>query len=333
MAISKKQGIAIGVAVVAVAAIVGGIVTAVNLNSSSAEAAADPSSSASGNTTTGEIQRFHTDAVPEAVQALKDSGFTPIEPGKLTVAVGVFSPPLSYQPDGTSAATDVAGSEPNIGELIAEGLGLTYNPVVVAWADWPLGIQSGKYDLIASNVTVTEERKDLYDFASYRQDLLGFYVKSDSSIQSIQGADDISGLKVIVGSGTNQEKVLLAWNKQLTDAGKAPAELQYYDDTAAATLAIQSGRADAQFGPNAGYAWAARETGDTKQVGIVSGGWPQTADIAAGTKKGNGLIEPVNIVLNHLIDDGTYGKILDFWGLTSEGVTKSEINPPGLPRS
>ncbi|HKP08561.1 MAG TPA: transporter substrate-binding domain-containing protein, partial [Microbacterium sp.] len=237
MALSKKQGIAIGVGAVAVAAIVGGIVWGVNQNQP-AEASAPEPSEASANVATDDIQWVHLDEpVAEAVEALEASGFEPIEPGKLTVAIGAFVPPLSYQPEDTSAATDVAGTEPNIGSLIAEALGLEYNPVVVAWADWPLGIQSGKYDLITSNVTVTEERKELYDFASYRQDLLGFYVKSDSDIDKIEEAADISGLKIAVGSGTNQEQVLLAWNKELEDAGEEPAELQYYDDNAATVLA------------------------------------------------------------------------------------------------
>lgn len=326
MALSRKQGVAIGVIAAAIIA-VAGIGTAIGLNRpAEAVAAPEPAASASA----GAIDWVHTDAVPEAVQALKDSGFTPIEPGKLTVAVGAFVPPLSYVPDGETLP---AGTEPNFGSLIAEGLGLEYNPVVVAWADWPLGIQSGKYDLITSNVTVTEERKELYDFASYRQDLLGFYVRSDSAISTIEKADDISGLKVVVGSGTNQEKVLLSWNEELAAAGKAPAELNYYDDNAAATLALQSGRVDATFGPNATSAWAAKETGETKLVGIIPGGWPLQADIAAATKKGNGLIEPVGIVLNALIEDGTYADVLKVWNLTSEGVDTSRINPPGLPKS
>ncbi|WZH37899.1 MAG: ABC transporter substrate-binding protein [Microbacterium enclense] len=326
MALSKKQGIAIGVIAAAVVAVVGvGVAIGVN-RPAEAVAAPEPSASAS----TGEIEWVHTDAIPDAVAALKASGFQPIEPGKLTVAVGAFVPPLSYVPDGETLP---AGTEPNVGSLIAEGLGLEYNPVVVAWADWPLGIQSGKYDLITSNVTVTEERKELYDFASYRQDLLGFYVRSDSPISTIEKADDISGLKVVVGSGTNQEKVLLSWNDELTAAGKAPAELQYYDDNAAATLALQSGRADATFGPNATSAWAAKETGETKLVGIVPGGWPLQADIAAGTKKGNGLIEPVEIALNELIRNGKYAEVLKVWNLESEGIETSQINPPGLPKS
>jgi len=326
MALSKKQGIAIGVIAAAVVAVVG-VGTAIGLNRpAEAPAAPEPSASAS----TGEIEWVHTDAVPDAVAALKASGFQPIEPGKLTVAVGAFVPPLSYVPDGETLP---AGTEPNVGSLIAESLGLEYNPVVVAWADWPLGIQSGKYDLITSNVTVTEERKELYDFASYRQDLLGFSVRADSPISSIETSDDISGLKVIVGSGTNQEKVLLSWNDELTAAGKAPAELQYYDDNAAATLALQSGRADATFGPNATAAWATKETGETKLVGIIPGGWPLQAEIAAGTKKGNGLIEPVQIALNALIENGKYVEVLKVWNLESEGIETSRINPPGLPKS
>ena len=137
---------------------------------------------------------------------------------------------------------------------------------------------------------MTEERKELYDFASYREDLLGFYVLVDSDIESISEAADISGLKITVGSGTNQEQVLLRWNEEAEADGKTPAELSYYDDSAAATLALQSGRVDASFGPNATAAWSALETGDTKLVGIVPGGWPDTANIAAGTAKGNGLI-------------------------------------------
>ncbi|GAA5089279.1 ABC transporter substrate-binding protein [Microbacterium yannicii] len=330
MALSKKQGIAIGVGVVAVAAIVGGVVWGVNQNAPAEAAAPEPSES-SANVATGDIQWVRLDEpVAEAVEALEESGFEPVEPGKLTVAHSAYVPPLGYIPEGE---TEPAGTEPNIGALIADALGLEYNPVVVAWADWPLGIQSGKYDLITSNVTVTEERKELYDFASYREDLLGFYVRSDSDIEKIEESADITGLKIAVGSGTNQEQVLLAWNEELEAAGEEPAELQYFDDNAATVLALQSGRIDATFGPNATSAWAARETGDTKVVGLVPGGWPLTANIAAGTAKGNGLIEPVNIALNYLIENGQYDEVLKIWDLQSEGIEKSEINPAGLPKS
>lgn len=322
MPLSKKQ-LGVVAAGVAVVALIG--VGAVALVSDAADASAE----------TPESQVPSAPAwvegaeVPEAIAALRASGFEPVEPGKLTVAHSAYLPPLSYLAEGEEAPV---GTEPNIAKLVADGLGLEYAPVVVAWADWPLGVQSGKYDLVISNVTVTEERKELFDFATYRTDLLGFSVKSDSSIASIASADDIEGLRIIVGSGTNQEQILLRWNEELVAQGRAPAELQYFDDTAAATLAVQSGRADAQFGPNATYAWQANATGETKVVGTVSGGWPETAEIGAATAKDNGLVEPVQLVLQAAIANGTYQQVLDGWGLDSEGVASSEVNPAGLPK-
>ncbi|KJC64005.1 ABC transporter substrate-binding protein [Agreia bicolorata] len=341
MAINKKQIGAIVGAVVVVALAGGGIAIAANANSSNSADAAPTGSTEDqvAAATSFDLSsknaddRPTIDPVADAVASVKASGFQPIEPGKLTVAQTVASgaPPLVFAASDDN--TTALGSEADFAALVADGLGLDYNPVSVDWADWPLGIQSGKYDIILNNVTVTEERKELYDFASYRVDLLGFFVKSDSDITSITEAKDISGLTIIVGSGTNQEKILLAWNEELTKAGKKPAELVYYNDTAAANLAIQSGRADANFEPNASGAYAAASSGDLKGVGTVSGGWPQTADIAAATKKGNGLIDAVNIVLNAAIDGGEYQQVLDRWGLDSESIPKSEINPPGLPKT
>ncbi|GAA1965693.1 ABC transporter substrate-binding protein [Agromyces allii] len=341
MAINKKQAGVIVAGVAAVALIGGGITWAVLAGANNSAEAADGGSKTTEEqveastqfdlTSQNAADRPSIEPVEAAVAALKESGFEPIEAGKLTVAISPFAAPLGVL--ASDDDTTIIGSEADFGALIADGLDLEYNPVAVNWADWPLGIQSGKYDLIASNVTVTEERKELYDFASYRQDLLGFYVKADNEIDSISEAADISGLSIVVGSGTNQEKILLAWNEELEADGEEPAELVYYDDQAAATLALTSGRVDATFGPNATSAYQAATTGETKLVGTINGGWPETAPIAAGTAKGNGLIEPVQLVLQSIIDDGTYAEVLDRWALTSESVDASEINPPGLPKS
>ena len=105
-------------------------------------------------------------------------------------------------------------------------------------------------------------------------------------------AADVAGKRIIVGSGTNQEAILLRWDEENKAKGLKAVEFQYYDDDSASNLALQSGRADLTFGPNATAAQAG---------------------------------------LNHLIEDGTYAKILDRWGLSSEAVAKSELNPAGLP--
>jgi polar amino acid transport system substrate-binding protein len=249
--------------------------------------------------------------------------------GKLTVVTTGGSAPL------TLFATDnktLIGCEVDIAYAVGETLGLEVEVLPVAWADWPLGVESGKYEAVLSNVTVTEARKEKFDFASYRNDLLGFYAKTDSSIGEIKEAKDVAGKRIIVGSGTNQEAILVRWDEENKAKGLAPVEFQYYDDDSASTLALQSGRADLTFGPNAGAAYKAAKDGKTKEVGTLNGGWPLTAEIAFTTQKGNGLAAAAQAALNTIIGDGSYAEILDRWGLSSEAIRKSELNPPGLPK-
>ncbi|ACM38369.1 transporter substrate-binding domain-containing protein [Agrobacterium vitis] len=264
-----------------------------------------------------------------AIAAIKP-GFKFTTPGKFTVAVSPFDPPVvTYASD----AKTILGADPDLAQLLADSLGLELEIVPVAWADWPLGIASGKYDAVISNVTVTEQRKEKYDFSTYRRDLLGFYVAKNSPITDIKEPKDVAGLKLITSSGTNQEKIILDWDRQNVAAGLKPIEVQYYEDSAASDLALQSGRADVRFNTNASQAYGSLIKGNTRLVGNVNGGWPLTADIATVTRKDAGLADALTIATNALIKDGKYAEVLKRWNLTAEAIPESRTNPPGLPKS
>ncbi|WP_225772192.1 ABC transporter substrate-binding protein [Inquilinus sp. Marseille-Q2685] len=265
----------------------------------------------------------------EAIAAAVPKDFRFIEDGVLTVAIAPGQPPIATY--ATDART-VIGADPDLIQLVADLLGLKLKIVAVAWADWPLGLSSGKYDAVISNVGVTEERKQRFDFSTYRKGLHGFYVKSGSPITAIREPKDIAGLRIITSSGTIQEKILLEWDRQNRAQGLAPAELQYYDDEAAWNLAVQSGRADAMFSVNAALAYQAAREGNLKQVGTVSAGWPLTAETGITTRRGSGLADPLTAALNELIADGRYAAVLARWNLTAEAVDRSRTNPPGLPK-
>lgn len=66
---------------------------------------------------------------------------------------------------------------------------------------------------------------------------------------------------MIVGSGTNQERILLGWNEENKKAGREPALPVYLTDDASGNLYIQSGRADVFFGPQSVSAYKAALTG------------------------------------------------------------------------
>lgn len=308
---------------------------------SSATAPSDPAApggadgaanSAPFDLTTGNLDtRPHIDPVPDAVAALEASGFTPAQAGKLTVALGgAGSPPTSFFAEDD--AQTIIGSDADFASLIAEGLGLDYEPENVAWADWPLGIESGKYDLALTNIGVTEERKELFDFATYRDAVMGFSVAANSEISEISEPKDVSGLRVIVGSGTNQEKFLLDWFAQNEAAGIDPGEAVYYEDSAAGSLALGSGRADVSIEPHALAKFRETTLGETRVVGSFNSAYPVNGEVGAVTAKGSGLVEAVNIVIQSLIDSGTYDEVLDRWGQGEEAITESLINPPGLPK-
>ncbi|NTI78690.1 ABC transporter substrate-binding protein [Rhizobium rhizogenes] len=265
----------------------------------------------------------------EAAIKLIPAGYKFVTPGKLTVAsVPGRLPFAAYATDNKTPV----GSEPDIAQLVADGLGLQLELIPIAWADWPLGVVSGRFDAAIHNITVTEERKEKFDFSTYRNDLLGFYVPLNSKVTSIAKPEDVAGLKVIVSSGTNQEQILLRWIEANKAKGLPASEVQYYDDEAVLGVALQSGRADAYLGPNATSAFKAAKEKTTKFVGGFSGGWPQAAEIAVATKKGSGLADAVTVALNEQIKNGSYAKVLSRWNLSAEAVKEARTNPPGLPK-
>ncbi|MBS5772551.1 MAG: transporter substrate-binding domain-containing protein [Enterobacter cloacae] len=260
----------------------------------------------------------------EAAIAKIPANYRFVEPGTLTVAISALnSPPLALLASDNRTRI---GSDPDIARLLASSLGLKLKLVPTAWEDWPLGITSGRYDVALVNIAVTEARKQKFDFATYRADSLAFSVKATSPINAISGPADLAGRRVIVGSGTNQERILLRWNEENRAAGREAAKPIYLTDDASGNLYIQSGRADVVFGPQSVAAYKAALNGTTKVVGLG----PKKTWVATTSKKGNGLVLALQAAINGAIARGEYQQVLARWGEQGEGVETSQVNPPGV---
>ncbi|RIJ69750.1 ABC transporter substrate-binding protein [Nakamurella silvestris] len=300
-------------------------------SSSAGSSSADPSSAETPGVTFNlepDQKRITTAEVPE-IAAKVPAAIR--ERGKLIVTGSAgTAPPLSFY------ATDdqtIIGSEVDIAHLIGNVLGLDVEYQAADWAQNFVRIDSGEVDAFISNVTVTEERKEKYDFATYRQDNLAFEALKGSGLK-IEKPADIAGHKIAVGSGTNQEALLVAWDKENQAAGLPAADIQYYQNSTDYYLALSSGRIDLYFGPYPTAEYHAAVTGETEVVGNFSGaGDTLQGLIAVLTLKDNGLVGPISEAINHVIENGTYGEVLARWADTGEAVTKSEINPPGLPKT
>ncbi|MFF1572439.1 transporter substrate-binding domain-containing protein [Leifsonia sp. NPDC058292] len=260
-----------------------------------------------------------------------------VKSGKLVIGVGALPagfPPLAFTGDDQKTLT---GAEPDLGRLVAAVFGLKPEVKNATWDNLFVGIDTGATDVGFSNITDTEQRKEKYDFASYRQDNLAFTTLKSESWTFDGDYEALAGKTVAVSSGTNQEKLLLEWQTKLKGEGKT-LEVKYFPDTNSVYLALNSGKIDSYFGPNPGIAYQntqdAKSANPTRTAGTYSGaGASLQGLIAATTKKGNGLAKPLADAINHLIANGQYAKWLKAYNLSNEAVPNSEINPPGLPKT
>jgi polar amino acid transport system substrate-binding protein len=273
--------------------------------------------------------------VPEVAALNAELPASVRDSGQLVVGLGFLSggsAPLGYVGGDQKTLT---GSEPDLARLLAAVLGL--KPVLenATWENMFVGIDSGRTNVGLSNITDTEQRKQRYDFASYRKDNLALEVRKDDPLTFTGDYHVLAGKTVAVGSGTNQEKILLKWQSQLKAEGRT-LTVKYFQEPASTYLALASGKIDAYFAPNPSIAYHVAKTAGTpaatRTAGTFSGaGASLQGLICATTKKGDGLVKPLADALNHLIKNGQYAQWLAAWNLGNEAVPTSLINPPGLP--
>ncbi|WP_280422311.1 ABC transporter substrate-binding protein [Nocardia carnea] len=270
------------------------------------------------------VRTGKVDAIAARVpQTIRDRG-TLVVTGSSTTG-----PPLRFY------ATDdrtIVGSEVDFAYLVADILGLRLDVRAADWSQNFVKIDSGEVDAFISNVTVTEERKEKYDFATYRLDNIALEIPEDDD-WTYTDRKSLAGKRIGVGSGTNQEQLLVEWNESNIAEGLPAIDIAYYQQTTDYYLALSSHRIDGFLGPNPVAVYHSATSGDTKIAATLSGaGEALQAEIAVATKKDNGLIGAIHQALQYAIDNGTYQQVIDRWGLQSEAVPQSRINPPGLPK-
>lgn len=246
--------------------------------------------------------------------------------GTLTVAADATYAPDEYiAPDGKT----VIGMDADLAKALAQVMGLQADVKNVTFDSIIPGLAANKFDLGMSSFTVTKEREKTVDFVTYLTAGTSFYVKADGG-PDIQSLADLCGQTVAVEKGTTQESDATAQDKKCKSQGNDGVTVQVLPDQNAANLAISSGRAQVGMAdsPVAAYI-VEKSNGQFKLSGEPYG----EAPYGIAMPKDSGLAEPVQAALKALIADGTYKKILDYWGLSQGAITNPEINPTNVPAS
>ena len=242
--------------------------------------------------------------------------------GKLVVGTDASYPPNEFTaPDGTT----VIGMEVDLGNAIAQKLGLTATFENTAFSGIIPAVQGGKYEAAISSLTVNDERVKTVDMVSY--------FSAGTSLVTRKGnpdginPDNLCGKAVGVQAGTVQVDDIAARSKRCQDAGQQPiatTELQQQTDV---TLALTSNRIVAMLADSPVASYAVTTTSGAVEVV----GQPyDTAPYGVAIKKGQGEYgAAIQGAVQALIADGTYKQILDKWNVGSGAIPTSEINKTG----
>ncbi len=239
--------------------------------------------------------------------------------GSLSVAADA-----TYAPDEfiASDGKTVIGMDADMAKAIAQLMGLTANVQNIPFDSIIPGLAAGKYDLGMSSFTDTKDREKTVDFVTYATAGTSFFVLADGG-PDVASLDDLCGHKVGAEKGTTQADDATAQDKKCTAAGKPGVSLSVFPDENGVNLALSSGRIDVAMAdtPPADYA-VKQSDGKFKLTGSSYGNAPY----GIAMSKDSGLQQPVLAAVKALMADGTYKKILDYWGLSDGAISNPTIN-------
>ena len=134
-----------------------------------------------------ETKAEETEAAPAAVKTVQE--------GKLIMCTNAEFPPYEYHDNNT-----IVGIDADICAAIAEKMGLELEIEDIAFDSIIPEISSGKADIGAAGMTVTEDRKQNVDFSETYAKASQVIIVTENS--EVKGFDDLKGKKVGVQTGT-----------------------------------------------------------------------------------------------------------------------------------
>ncbi|HEY8720357.1 ABC transporter substrate-binding protein [Pengzhenrongella sp.] len=257
-----------------------------------------------------------------AAPVTKDDGAAALLPktiaasGKLRVGTSPNYAPNEFKDE---AGTPI-GWGVELADALAGKLGLTPELTVAQFDNIIPSVTGAKADIGESSFTDTVEREKQVDFVNYYTAGIAWAAAAGKTVDP----EKACGLKVAVQSTTFEDTTEVpAKSAACVAAGKPAIEKMKFDAQDAATNAVILGQADALSADSPVTQYAIkRSSGKLEAAG-------QTFDVAPYgivVAKGSNLGKAVQAALQSMVDDGSYAKILDRWGVADGGIDKITIN-------
>lgn len=255
-------------------------------------------------TMVGSTITVSAEEVPEDVQAIIDKGV-------LKVGCKADVPKFSLQNTETE---EYEGFEDDLAyEIAGEIFGCTADEAkekdlvefqgVTAKTRGPL-LENGEIDLVIATFTITDERKETYNFSTpYFTDAVGLLVNKSSGIESIEGLD---GKIIGVAQSSTTKDSFNAYIEE-NDIDIKP-EFQEFDGYPALAQALATNQIDCFSVDRAilsGYINDSNTLLDDRFAEQEYG--------VASAKENEGLAKLVDDKITSMLDDGTIDKMIEEW--------------------
>jgi len=250
--------------------------------------------------------------------------------GTIRVGSQQTFPPVEFREAGK---TEVVGVSRDLLEEVAKRLGLKIEYIQAEYAALIPGVEADRFDVASGGISDTEEREQKLDFVNYMVSG-GSLLTLSTNTDKFATIDDFCGKAVatMLGSRTIMAAVEAA-SERCTKAGKQPIRAEQLPSAPDARMQVDLKRVDAYIGDLPALAYM--RTQFPGKYNIVGDGYILTPYITSWgyAKNRQGLRDGMQKALQSMVDDGTYKKILDKWGMGGGALPKITINLPSSKRS
>jgi len=243
--------------------------------------------------------------------------------GTLRLGSNIQSAPNNfYASDGKTPI----GFEVDLAKSVAAKLGLQVSYEDMAFGSLITSLQSGRIDLTMAAMNDTKERQKQIDFVDYFQSGITIMVKKGNP-DGITGPDTLCGKNVAVVQGTSHQQFAADQSAKCTQAGKGAITVTATDSDTQNQNQLRTGRVAALLNDLPSAVYISKTAGDGKFFDVVPGEPINGGPYGIGVHKDSGgLTESVQKALQALVADGTYGKILDAWGVQQGALKQVSLN-------
>ena len=241
-------------------------------SSASTDTASEGASESTGGTTLAEIQ---------------DSGV-------LTVGTEGTYKPFTFHEGG---AGELTGYDVEVITAVAEKLGVEAEFEETQWDAIFAGLEAGRFDVIANQVSITPEREETYSFSVP-------YTYSNGVIVTSADNSEITSFEDLEGKTTAQS-LTSNWYELAEESG---AEIEAVEGWAQSVTLLEQGRVDATINDELTFLDYQKST-PNDAIKIAAETEEQSRSALAFRQGSDDLVEAVNAAIEELRADGTLAEI------------------------